>query len=340
MNPEFGYQNYVTYGYKKSVRRKRSRWFLNFIILFLLAWIIIVPIYIVKRVASAQEKSTTIVSPLAENPYPEEQTLGATSRSASPVPSSSQTQLSAIVQNALSSSKGTYSVVIKNLKTGETYNYNDRHIYMSASLYKLWTMAVVYTQIEKGTLLEEDIVSEDIADLNRIFKIPEDAAELQKGQISMSIKKALEQMITISHNYAALLLTQKVKASNVTLFLKENNFSDSKTGSLAKTSAFDIASYYEKLYKGEIINQEYSQKMVDLLSRQRLNDRIPKYLPEGMRIAHKTGELDGVKHDTGIVYTDKGDYIFVVMSDTPRPADAAETTAKLSKEVYDYFMSK
>jgi beta-lactamase class A len=337
MNPELGYQNYVTYGYKRSVRRKKSRWILNFIVLFLLAWIVIVPVYIVKKVASAQEKAQTIVSPLADNPYPQEDTLGVTSTtSASP----STSQLSTIVQNSLSTTKGTYSVAIKHLGTGEEYYYNEHHIYNSASLYKLWTMSVVYSQIADGTLKEDDVVTSDIATLNRIFKIPADSAELQKGQISMSITKALEQMITISHNYSALLLTQKIKASNVSTFLKDNNFSDSKTGTLAKTSAYDITAYYEKLYKGEIINEEYSKKMIDLLSRQRLNDRIPKYLPQGMRVAHKTGELDGVKHDAGIVYSPKGDYIFVVMSDTPRPADAAENTAQLSKAVYEYFISK
>lgn len=338
MNPELGHQNYVTYGYKRSIQRRRGQWIVNFVIFFLLILIILVPVYIVKKVASAQEPKT-IISPLAENPYPNETVLGSNTNTISES-ANSTSSLPTLVQNSLQNNKGTYSVVIKHLGTGEQYFLNEHHIYQSASLYKLWTMSVVYSQINDGKLTEDDILSEDIARLNSIFKIPEDAAELQKGTISMPIKKALEQMITISHNYSALLLTQKVKASSVSRFLKDYNFNDSKTGTLAKTSAHDIALFYELLYKGEIVNQEYSQKMIDLLSRQRLNDRIPKYLPPGIQIAHKTGELDGVKHDTGIVYTNKGDYVIVVMSDTPRPADAAETTALLSKAVYEYFQSK
>ncbi len=77
--------------------------------------------------------------------------------------------------------------------------------------------------------------------------------------------------------------------------------------------------------------------MLEILKRQRINDRIPKYLPDDLEVAHKTGELDGFKHDAGIVYTPKGDYLFIALSKSTSPAQAAERIALLSKEVYAYF---
>jgi beta-lactamase class A len=57
-------------------------------------------------------------------------------------------------------------------------------------------------------------------------------------------------------------------------------------------------------------------------------------------MAHKTGELGQVSHDGGIVYTEKGDYIIVVLSESTLPKGAEERIANISKDVYAYFMSK
>ena len=77
--------------------------------------------------------------------------------------------------------------------------------------------------------------------------------------------------------------------------------------------------------------------MIEILKRQTFNDRIPKYLPKEIDVAHKTGELFGSKHDAGIVFGKNGDYIIVVLSKTESEAEAAEKIANFSKEVYEYF---
>ena len=78
--------------------------------------------------------------------------------------------------------------------------------------------------------------------------------------------------------------------------------------------------------------------MIELLKKQQLNDRIPKYLPSGTFVAHKTGELGYYKHDAGIVFSEQDNYILVVLSKTDSPSSGAEEIAKLSKAVYDYFI--
>ena len=147
-------------------------------------------------------------------------------------------------------------------------------------------------------------------------------------------------MIVISHNYAALLLTERVKNSQLEEYLQNNGFKNSQIGDPPKTTPADIALFLEKLYKGELVNLEYSQKMIDLLKKQQLNNGIPKYLPDHSRVANKTGDIGWFKHDAGIVYTDKGDYIIVIMSKSDSPAGAQERIALASKAVYDYFTAE
>lgn len=252
----------------------------------------------------------------------------------------SSTNLKDVVDHALAGTKGTYGIAIKNLKTQESY-YSDEHkIFEAGSLYKIWIMAEAFDQIEKGNLSEDEILSENIAVLNQEFDIDPNYAEMTEGIVTLSVKDAINQMITISHNNAALILTKRIKLSNVKFFLKNHNFTETALGDPPKTTAWEVALFFEKLYKGELANKENTQKMLDVLKRQKLNNKLPKNLPLGVLIAHKTGEIDFLTHDGGIVFLKKGDYIIVVMSKSDSPPGAEERIATISKDIYNYFEKK
>lgn len=241
------------------------------------------------------------------------------------------------IENVLTDTQGTYGIVIKNLKTNETYYLNENRLFNPGSLYKLWVMAAVYDQIEKGQVEEDEILSQDIQELNNQFSIPHDAAEMTDGTITLTVRQALNQMITISHNYAALLLMERVKRTTVLKYLEDHGFKDSFVGENPKSTPAEIASFLEKLYKGKLANPESTAKMITLLKEQTKNGKLPKYLPAGTIIAHKTGEIDYFSHDAGVVYLPKGDYIIVVMSESDNPFGAEERISNISKAVFDYF---
>lgn len=255
---------------------------------------------------------------------------------------SSETSLQQVVEKAMSQTKGRYGIVIKNFKTGESYFLNEHQPFDAGSLYKLWVMAKAFSNIQKGVWRKEQVLTEDVATLNDKFSIASDSAEQTEGTISFTVHDGLNQMITISHNYAALLLTEKLKLSNIAAFLKENNFNESKVGTKGEvplTTPSDMALFFEKLYKTQLANQEYTNEMLDLLKRQELNDKLPKYLPAKTVVAHKTGEIGWFSHDVGIVFSEKGDYIIVVLSESDSPAGAEDRIAQISKAVYEYFNS-
>lgn len=244
------------------------------------------------------------------------------------------------VENSLKGTEGTYGVAVRNLITNESYYLNEKKTFEVGSLYKLWIMATVYRQIQEEKISEDEALTGDIASLNEKFNISSDSAEFSEGIVSLTVKDALNQMITISHNYAALMLTEKIRLSRVADFLKEAGLNESFVGTDSrppKSSATDIALFYEKLYKGELANELYTNEMFNLLKSQKLNDGLPKYLPAVTKVANKTGDIGWFKHDAGIVFTEKGDYILVVMSESDSPSGAQEKIAEISKSVYDYF---
>lgn len=260
-----------------------------------------------------------------------------------PVPTIYNNILKQSVDNALRGTTGSYGIVVKNLDTGEHYEFNEHVVYDTASLYKLWVMAVVFQQIEDGKLQASTILSQNVSTLNDKFNISSDAAGLQEGSVTLTVDQALTKMITISDNYAAMLLTQKVKLTTITSYLKNHSFFETKMGvntPLPTTTPHDVALFFEKLYKGELGNKDSTEKMITLLKEQQLNGKIPRYLPNDIVIAHKTGELDEFTHDAGLILDTRGNYLIVLMSKSEKPDLAANRIADISKAIYSHYIDK
>lgn len=318
------YSKFQDYNRAKKKKRFRS-WAVIFVIL-------ISTIIVIKNFTFNQEAVNELVSPVAKDIFEK--------GSAILNPQENSEALEKIVQHELISAKGKYAVAIKNLKTGERYYLNEHRTFDSASLYKLFVMATVFQKIQGGSLYPTDVLSQQISILNTKFRISSESAELTEGNISLPVQSALTRMITISDNYSALLLTEKVRLSQVALFLNQNSLTDSHVGTNGEapnTSAYDAMSFFEKLYSEELSTKELTQNMLTLLKNQKLNTKIPKYLPRGTTVAHKTGELGHLSHDAGIVYSKNGDFIIVVLTETNFPAIANEKIAMISKNVYKHF---
>lgn len=246
-----------------------------------------------------------------------------------------------VVRNSQEGTRGNYAIVIKNLKSNDIFMQNEHLVFESASLYKLWVMGAVYKQIKEGKIKEDDILSWDISLLNNFFEIESPSlGELSSGVITLTVSDALHQMITISHNYSALMLVEKIGISNLKKFIQELGLKETFVDNHSRTTAYDLVIFFEKLYNGQIIDKKYSNKMIALLKDQQINDRIPRFLPKSISIGHKTGEIDNFKHDAGIVFAPKGDYIFIVLTKSESPVGAAERIATLSKEIFEFFQNR
>ena len=235
---------------------------------------------------------------------------------------------------------GKWAIYIKDLKTQNTYELNSAEVFGAASVYKLAVMYAAYDAIEKGKLKKNDVLSSAKASLDQEIAGMEDPASplpTQTGTVSYTVDRALNLMITISDNYSALLLSEKLGWTNMDKFMEQQGFSEINligTNS-PNVTARSIGALLEKINKKEAVTKKFSEEMISLLLAQKVNDRIPKYLPADIKVAHKTGELETIRNDAGIVYGKKGDYIFVFLSDAKKPLDASETIATLSKKIFN-----
>jgi N-acetylated-alpha-linked acidic dipeptidase len=80
-----------------------------------------------------------------------------------------------------------------------------------------------------------------------------------------------------------------------------------------RSTARETGRLFGSIAKGELVSKDASRLMVEILSRQQVDDRLPRYLGDGVEIAHKTGDgQPWVANDAGILWV-KGRPIVVVV---------------------------
>lgn len=249
--------------------------------------------------------------------------------------------LSKIISNSLPTDNGQYAVYIENFSDGENYSLRSLDSFPAASLYKVFLLAVALREIENGRLKIEDGLSASKEHLVDILGKDEFGIDDLPDQVEFTVEEALQRVGRISDNFAAIMLGDKIGWDKVQQMANELGAKNTFIKDPIQTSAEDIAIFFKKLYRREIISVKVSEEIEKYLALNQLNNRIPAGVPDGVKVIHKTGELSGVRHDAGIVYLANRPYVIVLMSKNLKYEDeGVKTLAKISKAIYDYFQDK
>ena len=79
------------------------------------------------------------------------------------------------------------------------------------------------------------------------------------------------------------------------------------------SSPAEMMIFLEGLYRGKVLNPEMTADFFNMLSTHK-ESFIPRDLPEGLKIANKPGELEGVRNDSGVVFVENRPYVICVMT--------------------------
>ncbi len=242
--------------------------------------------------------------------------------------------LAAQVNQRIAGRSGRYGIAIKDLRTGRGVLVDSDGRYEAASLFKLSVMYEVFKQREAGTLS----FSEPLTFTQRHVDFDLGTMDRPAGS-SIGLGEAVERMVTISDNSSAILLTDRVGAGNITRDVERLGMMRTRLSSEdLSTSPGDMLTFFEAIARGESVSREASADMLYLLARQRVNDRIPRLLPTGSVVAHKTGNLPGVVNDAGIVYAGDQAFVIAVLVDgTRQDGEATRITSELAALALDHF---
>ncbi|HPM42968.1 MAG TPA: class A beta-lactamase-related serine hydrolase, partial [Candidatus Omnitrophota bacterium] len=242
---------------------------------------------------------------------------------------------------------GEIGVVIKDLGINKELTFHKDRLLPSASIVKIPIMAACFLAADQGKIrLDQEVrlkASDKLSGSGMLKDMPAGS--------SYSVNRLINLMISDSDNTATNMLTTLLgmdylnKAfagfglKNTRLSRRVADYRSRNNGTENYTNAADIGMILEKIYRGTLGNKEISDNCLKTLKLTRTNDRIPRYLPADISVAHKTGLENGICHDAGIVFTKKGDFLIVVLTKHKNPDSAAskEFIAKLSLDAYKYF---
>ena len=212
-----------------------------------------------------------------------------------------------------------------------TYTRNPDGRVVTASLYKLAILAHVERLVEAKKLSYADTITIEAAD------VTVDGAGEPPGTV-FTIDAALEAMITYSDNGPALAFLRTLGAAAINATLVDQHI----PGFVLTVTADDdnfvtpraLGTYFSLLSQRKLVSAAGSDRMLARLERQHINDRLPRDLPAGTAVAHKTGDLVGLSHDAGIIKTPQGPRVAVALTSGGTPLGASQLIAGLGSLVY------
>jgi len=103
----------------------------------------------------------------------------------------------------------------------------------------------------------------------------------------------------------------------------------------------DMAALLELIVKGKAASEDSCRQMMTILNRQQFNQRLPRYLPEGVGFAHKTGTIASTTNDAGVMFV-RGHAVALVVFTMDKRAgrgEVEEQMGRMARVVYDFFDS-
>ena len=248
------------------------------------------------------------------------------------------------------------SVAYRRLDHSEEWMHEADKLYHAASTMKVPVMVELFRQAAEGKLTlsdELEIRNEfksvvDGSPYSMDFGEDSDDTVYQNAGKTMTLEALNFQMITVSSNFAANLLIDRLGVKNVRATVEalgayglevRRGVEDQKAfdqGIINETSARGLFILLDALAGGAAVSKSASDQMVEVLARQKFNDGIPKGLPPGTRVAHKTGTITRIHHDAGIIYGPHPAVLVVLTRGIETEAESDALIARITKALFPW----
>lgn len=240
-------------------------------------------------------------------------------------------------------SGGTISVSVRSIRNAFDLAINDDVRMSSASTIKVPIIVEAMRQVRGGRLL-----------LDAEYGVPAERrcagsgvlAHMHEG-LKVTLLDLLTLMIITSDNTATNMCIDIVGMDDVNAMLREFGYEGTSLGrsmydwealSQGRDNwivASEITDLLHRIVRNQAAGEGYDTLILDIMHRQLYSDVLGLYLPEGV-LANKTGSVNKVIHDCGVVTTPDFCYAIAVLTDDiPSAGDARVTIGRISRLVFD-----
>jgi beta-lactamase class A len=275
-------------------------------------------------------------------------------------------ELQAKIEEIAKQHRGKVALFAENLQTGKSVAINPDEVIQTASTIKLTALVEAGHQIKDGKKHWDDKVTlrkEDQVGGSGIF-------QFLRTPIQISFEDVLTFMVITSDNTGTNLAIDQLGIPNINaritaLGLKNTYFykkvfkpaegpmpADQKKFGLGKTTAREMAKVIESIQSCEISDAEICKKLMEMLKNQQDRNSIPRYTESSdtsetpSAIANKTGALNALRADVGIVFTKSGPIVISAYTYENQDQkwtpdnEGCLTMAKLAKAIVDAWAPK
>jgi beta-lactamase class A len=272
-------------------------------------------------------------------------------------------ELKNLINSRVSELEGTFGISFKSLQdTDLSIGINEDERFHAASTMKTPVIMELYRQAEQGRFSVQDSITVQnefvsIVDSSTFtMSVSEDSEQDLYSLLGRktSLYRLAYEMITRSSNLATNILIDFLDAKKVTNTMREigadsievlrgvEDIKAYEAGLSNTTTPKDLRIMFEELAKGDLLTDESKQEILSILKQQKYNDMFPVKLPDDTPIAHKTGWITNVHHDSGIIYMPDGDaFVLVFLSKKAPDREAVlEASADIARYCYDFMKNR
>jgi D-alanyl-D-alanine carboxypeptidase (penicillin-binding protein 5/6) len=253
------------------------------------------------------------------------------------------------------------AVAVKHLKSGEVFEHNAEAVMPTASLIKFPIMTAAYDAIKGGKLSLDDMI-----ELRKDDMVPGSGvltSHFSPGT-KISLRDAIHLMMVYSDNTGTNLVLDKLGLPatnelmeslgcpetriNSKVFRRDTSIAPdrSRKYGLGSTTARDMVKLAEQLYAKKLVSEAASKQMLDHMFACEDKIKVPRKLPAGTRVAHKTGSVNLTRTDAGIMETPSGPIAFCILTNNNKDQRWTDDNegdlfcAEMGAAIYQFFNSK
>jgi beta-lactamase class A len=227
-----------------------------------------------------------------------------------------------------------YEVV--DLTTNERVSHLERETFPTASAIKLAIVYELYKRVSEGRIkLDETMV------LDRSKAVGGSGVLIHMGTPTLSLRDYATLMVTLSDNTATNVLIDRLGMAEITKRMQKLGLPGTQLRRHMMDGAAGRRGDENVSTPSELISLLKSlQSMPEAIALLKLpkENRLRRGLPAGVESADKSGELDGVRVDAGIVFLKNRPYAFSVMTTYLKNEEEGERAIiEMSRAAYEYF---
>ena len=252
------------------------------------------------------------------------------------------------IRGIIEASGAEMAVCADHLESGQRIEIDAGRVFPLCSVLKIPVLVEAFRQIEGGRFALDDRWTLTTAEKN----LPSGVLVFFEDGLAPTVRDLLTLMIIISDNTATDMVMHRLGEGSVTRTMHSLGLTDicvpmtireifddllpssdptqdmlalaaapRKRGGRCYSLGADndvgtpaaLTELLARIWRGEIVSRAAGDAMLEILLKQQLNDRLPRYLPPGTPCAHKTGTLPGIRNDSGIIYASGTSHVAVTI---------------------------